>query len=283
MYGVYLNVWAFFAPTRAGKSALGVFSKVRAGRLRPRQKQVLESARDRVENIEGFPIQVYRWAGDGPGVLLAHGWQSNSARWKHLIPHLQQEGFDIYAFDAPGHGGSGGNYLHVPLYATVIRQLRSLLGTEYQIGHSMGGMAILYDLFEQPSADVNKIVTLGAPTHFAYILDQYEKALGLRSHVRTSLEAGVRDMVGRSVYDFNSIEFARGLKIPGLLLHDLEDPTIPYTDAVELEQHWDSSKLMLTRGYGHSLHHREVHECIADFLCERPLRIRSADPSDYTN
>jgi pimeloyl-ACP methyl ester carboxylesterase len=196
---------------------------------------------------------------------------------------LQQEGFDIYAFDAPGHGGSGGNYLHVPLYAKVIRQLRDKLGTEYQIGHSMGGMAILYDLHEQPSDDVSKIITLGAPTHFAYILDQYEKALGLRSHVRVSLEARVLEMVGRSVYDFNTIEFSRGLKVPGLLLHDLEDPAIPYTDAVELEQHWDSSRLVLTRGYGHSLHHRDVHHCVTDFLCDRPLRIESAEPTGFTN
>jgi len=275
LFGLYLNVWGGLAPGFSGWVAMKVFTRVRGGRLNPSQQDRLGPARYERERIEGHLIQIYRWPGDGPKVLLVHGWQSNSARWKNLLPFLLEEGFDVYAFDAPGHGNSSGTHLHVPLFAEIIGHLRQRLDPEILVGHSVGGMAILYDLFLRPSQNIRKIVSLGAPARFSLIMDEYQRVLGLSGRVRASIDRFVLRWLGRSVEDFNCMEFAAGLETPGLLIHDIEDDKISYQASVRVHQSWEASRLVLTRGYGHSMHVAEVNDCVRNYLCDRPLNIRS--------
>lgn len=43
--------------------------------------------------------------GDGPGLVLVHGWGLNSAVWAPLLPQLEQR-FRVVRVDLPGHGRS---------------------------------------------------------------------------------------------------------------------------------------------------------------------------------
>lgn len=273
VFGVAINLVGLLSPKTAGAWALRVFTKVRGGRLHPGQRLKVQSAEFERLDAAGHAIQVYRWPGEGPRVLLVHGWQSNSARWRHLIPLLEAEGFDVFAFDAPGHGGSGGSHLHVPLYPQVIRHLRDRYAPSFLVGHSVGGMAILYDLYQHPGHSVEKIVAIGSPARFSIIMDEYQRLLGLGRHVRQAIDAYVLAWLGISVFDFHSMAFTRELEVPGLLLHDLEDDKISYQASVRVSESWRSSQILLTRGYGHSMHVPEVNQCVVDYLCERPLSL----------
>lgn len=44
-------------------------------------------------------------SGDGPGLVLVHGWGLNSAIWSPLLPRLEQR-FRVVRVDLPGHGRS---------------------------------------------------------------------------------------------------------------------------------------------------------------------------------
>lgn len=44
--------------------------------------------------------------GDGPPVVLIHGWASSMGEWTLLRPALLQAGYRIYVLDLPGHGDS---------------------------------------------------------------------------------------------------------------------------------------------------------------------------------
>ncbi len=44
-------------------------------------------------------------AGDGPAVVLAHGWPWSSLAWHRIIPHLTQR-FRVHWYDMPGYGRS---------------------------------------------------------------------------------------------------------------------------------------------------------------------------------
>ena len=51
----------------------------------------------------------YRWLGKKETILLAHGWESNSFRWKDLIVKLDTAlDYNVIALDAPAHGRSSG-------------------------------------------------------------------------------------------------------------------------------------------------------------------------------
>ena len=54
---------------------------------------------------------------------------------------MRQEGYNIYALDAPAHGNSTGTYHLLPDYVEAAYQLTQKHQIKHLIGHSMGGMA----------------------------------------------------------------------------------------------------------------------------------------------
>jgi pimeloyl-ACP methyl ester carboxylesterase len=46
--------------------------------------------------------------GEGPTVLLAHGWESRRTHWSAFVPALTAAGYRAVAIDAPAHGDSPG-------------------------------------------------------------------------------------------------------------------------------------------------------------------------------
>ena len=56
---------------------------------------------------------------------------------------------------------------------------------------------------------------------------------------------------GRPSADLDLVSTAPPAGIPGLLIHDLEDAVIPYTEAQALANAWPSVKVMTTKGKGH--------------------------------
>ncbi len=55
-------------------------------------------------DVEGHRI-AYQRNGNGPPLVLLHGWPSNSREWRRQIEALADE-FTVVAWDAPGAGQS---------------------------------------------------------------------------------------------------------------------------------------------------------------------------------
>ena len=178
LIGFYLNILVWFSPKKAAYKAFLVFTKVRKGRVLPNQKAFLDQAKLEVLSLDKNEIQVYNWSGNKETVVLVHGWESNTWRWHKLIETLQQADYNIIAFDAPAHGYSSGDMLHVPLYAETVQQVLNKYKPTTVIGHSMGGMTVLYNESLHPNKTIEKIVTIGSPSEFHEILTHYKNLLG---------------------------------------------------------------------------------------------------------
>ena len=194
--GLYLNILVWFLPKTVAKKAFAVFSKVRKGRVLPHQKTYLDVAKHNVLELEGYKIQTYHWEGSKETVLLVHGWESNTWRWHKLIEKLQEADYNIIAFDAPAHGYSTGTHLYVPLYATVLQKILLEYAPQHLIGHSVGGMTLLFNEYNHPNSGIEKIVTVGSPSEFHEILTHYKNLLGLNKRVMKSLELYVFNRFG---------------------------------------------------------------------------------------
>ena len=60
----------------------------------------------RVELVQNRDrVRAWQW-GEGPPVLLVHGWEGHAAQFAGFIPRLLEQGFSAVAFDAPAHGQS---------------------------------------------------------------------------------------------------------------------------------------------------------------------------------
>src|SRR6056300_562050 len=88
-FGNLINSIAFFCPAYAGQIAVKLFSTPRKGKLEPEQKNYLKSASQNTLHYKDLNIKTYHWKGTKETILLVHGWESNSARWKELIALLK--------------------------------------------------------------------------------------------------------------------------------------------------------------------------------------------------
>ncbi|WP_300025859.1 alpha/beta hydrolase [uncultured Maribacter sp.] len=266
LIGFYLNVLVWLSPKKAAKKAFLVFIKVRKGRVLPHQKTFLDNAKLEVLSLDKNDIQVYNWHGNKETVLLVHGWESNTWRWHKLIAKLQKVGYNIVAFDAPAHGYSSGSNLHVPLYADTVQHMLTKYRPKTVIGHSMGGMTVLYNESLHPNETIEKIVTIGSPSEFHEILTHYKNLLGFNGRVLKALKSLVYNKFKFTVAEFSSSKFVENNQKKGLLFHDKFDKIAPYHASVDVHKHWKGSELVSTEGLGHSMHQDGVNEKIISFL-----------------
>lgn len=265
-YGKWFNLVALFSPGYAGKLAFDTFAKVRKGRVQPEQKAYLDDARHSTETVAGDQIQTYQWMGSGPRVLLIHGWESNTFRWRKLIEVLRAANFHVIAFDAPAHGYSTGKILHVPLYTECVEHMTREFKPKYIIGHSMGGMTALYHAHRHPNDSVEKVVTIGSPSEFEAIARSYQQLLGFNDRVLNAFDAVIFNEFGFHIHEFATPEFIRGNPTKGLLLHDKLDLIAPFHASQKVHEAWENSVLIPTEGLGHSMHQEDVNNQIVEFL-----------------
>ena len=93
--------------------------------------------------LDGLQVK-YRVQGEGPGVLMVHGWASSSRMWQRMMDDLGSR-YRGVALDLPGFGDSekpGDTWYSMSGYVRLVNQFTQALGLHRPavIGHSMGGM-----------------------------------------------------------------------------------------------------------------------------------------------
>ena len=264
--GFYINSLAYLSPRKAARKAFRVFSKPRQGRIGPHHQDFLDSNLEPKIEIEGLTIQPYKWAGTGKTIVLVHGWESHSHRWKEMIIRLQKENYNIIAFDAPAHGYSSGKYLYVPIYSKVLDQVIAIYKPSFLIGHSMGGMTVLYNQAQDSARSMEKLVILGSPDRLESLVDQYRAILGLNKKAIEALEIFFMRRFNFRTKDFSSSAFAKKIQTPTLLIHDKEDTITPVTGSQAIHKALKNSEYIETQGLNHSLYDKQVNEKIITFL-----------------
>lgn len=265
--GWYINVLALFSKQAAAAKAFLIFCHPRAGKITPEQAAYLHTARlETLLGPKGKKIQLYHWSGDGPTVLLLHGWESNSYRWFRLIDDLKQKGYNIIAFDAPAHGATEGKIFNVPKYAAYLELVTKRYQPAFHIGHSVGGLTVLFHYFIYKPTHLKKIVILGPPSELSEIMIDYKHILGLSSRVMKALEQLVKREFGFSFTAFSGAAFAKAITIPGLIIHDKYDEITPVSASRAIHKNWPKSHYIETEGLGHSLYQDKVRKHILDFI-----------------
>lgn len=264
--GFKLNSLFLVKPEMALFQAFYIFCRPRRGKVNLEQAVFLDPAKTETISVEGKTLQTYRWKGKKETILLVHGWESNTHRWKQLIEKLQQEGYDIVAFDAPAHGNSSGKLLNVPQYAKCVEAVVKRFSPDYLIGHSVGGMTTVFHHYKYPVKKTSKMVLLGPPSELSLIAKDFQKVLNLSPRFMKAFEGFFYEKFGFRFAEFSTAKFAENLQQPGLIVHDKYDKIAPVSASKAIHQNWENSRLVLTEGAGHSLNNALVHNEIIQFL-----------------
>jgi predicted alpha/beta hydrolase family esterase len=267
--GQSLNLLAIFAPKKAAQKAYELFSEPRKGRLSSERipKTLMEPEKETFD-LDGNSYQTYTWKGNNDIILLVHGWESNSSRWKKMLPYLKQTGKTIIAIDAPAHGFSSGKEFSVPKYTQAIAALIKKIKPKILIGHSIGGATCIYYQYLYQNPAIERLVLLGAPSDLKNLIINYCSMLGLNSKVQLHLENKFLEKFNFKVDDFSGAKFGSQITTKTLIAHDTNDNVVSVNEAKKLISNWESATFIETQGLGHSMHDEVLYEKIMAFLEE---------------
>lgn len=268
--GLYINLLSYIHGEKARDLAYTLFSSPRKGRLkREKMPKTLYFSKRETIHYQNEKIQSYIWQGDEKVILLIHGWESNSARWRKLLYHLKPTGHTIIALDAPAHGLSDGTEFNTPKYAEFINILVQKYNPETLIGHSVGGMTIAYYLDKFQNTSVNKAVILGAPSDFKLIFDDYISLLNLNTNTKKLLKFYFFERFNIQPDEFSGHRMAQNFSQKAFIVHDTQDKVISVEEGRKYAEAWKNSIYVETTGLGHSLHDDDLYRKIVAFLTSK--------------
>jgi len=122
-----------------------------------------ETIASKTATVDGIQFH-YLTAGNGPAVILLHGYTQTSRMWRPIIPLLAEK-FTVIAPDLPGIGDSGipSDGLDMKSAATRVHALAQSLGVKKArvVGHDIGLM-VAYAYAAQFPSEVEKLVVMDA-------------------------------------------------------------------------------------------------------------------------
>ncbi|MGE7994035.1 alpha/beta fold hydrolase [Pseudomonas sp. NPDC089554] len=194
-----------------------------------------------------FGLSALRW-GQGPTVLLMHGWEGRPTQFAALIETLVQAGHTVVSLEGPAHGRSPGQQAHVALFARALLEAAAELPPlRAVIGHSMGGASMMLAL--QWGLRAEAAVSIAAPAQLLGVLRGFARRLGLPARARAAFIRQVERDVGVQVarLDVNGYQ----LELPGLVVHAADDNVVPASEAQLIHKAWFDSRLLQLAEGGH--------------------------------
>jgi len=265
--GIYLNTLHKIAPPVAGKQGFNIFCNPIRGKMHDHHKSFLHTGKSFSFDANGQKIQTYQWGNGDKKILFLHGWSSHTFRWKNYIEKLSKENYTIYAFDAPGHGLSEGNFLHVPLYAKTVKSFLDRIGkVDYVISHSIGSFTALYTYHLHPELMPEKIVLLAPPGEAEDFFNFYTNILDLNHKTTYTIRKQFEKEVGQPPSYFSAKAFAKSITAEGLIIHDEDDKETSVENSRNIHASWEKSELMVTQGLGHHLKDQRIYDKVFQFI-----------------
>ena len=129
----------------------------------------------------------YTVTGQGPPVVLVHGYAHAQTMWRRPVEHYLQKHFRCYALDLPGHGLSDTPplaWFRIENFTATLRQFCLSLALEnfILIGYSMGGLISLDLTLRYPDL-VTNLVLINAPIHGRF-LARFDPLLRLEKFIQ---------------------------------------------------------------------------------------------------
>ena len=243
----------------------------------PRETDALAAADRTTVPFEGDDLPVYRW-GEGPSVLIAHGWGARAAYVAPYALALAAAGFEAVAPDAPAHTPSarlapGTRQTTAVDFGRALCAVADAVGPLHGVvGHSFGGMAAAFALAGVtdggPRLHADRLVMVSAPDRLATLLQIWIHATGAGAETAADIEEGVQQRFGFPVADFSVSAHAEGLPTRTLLIHDADDVEVPSSESERVDRALGGGHLTLTHGLGHrrTLRSPEVADRLVAFM-----------------
>jgi pimeloyl-ACP methyl ester carboxylesterase len=280
-----MRITQIVSPSAASALAERLFFHIPPTKVSPRGQQFLARGERFDLVVEGRRVVGWTW-GDGPTTYLVHGWGGSSGRIYPMAEAVIESGRRLVMFDAPGHGASGSGLSSMPEFARALQAVIRQAGEpESVVAHSMGASATM--LAASWGLRSQRFVFVAPAANPADWVAPFGKLLGLSPGVLKRLRIRSERRLRISWDDLDTRVYARRMAWPLLVIHDREDPTVPFANGRDIAGAWPGARLLETSGLGHSdiLRDSGVIGHVLDFLADRrthgePVPRVQADTTD---
>jgi len=219
--------------------------------------------------------------GEGPLVILAHGWGGRAAQMLDLAASVARNGYRAVAIDSPGHNTDEQRTSDGFQMAAGLEAVEARFGPPAAlVTHSLGAMTAVMAFGDRHP---------GAVAWLAPVLDLRE-ALRLFAH-RAKLAPWTSELLHRRVERFTGewwpVLTAGADTEPSradlLVVHDPADPDASFDTSAALAERRPGTRLVEAPGLGHNslLRDADVVETVERFLVQ--ARETAAEVNDHRN
>lgn len=245
-----LNALGRAAPPLAGRWAFDLFCTPPRYPEPAREKELLKTAEPFGVPYGGVELAAHAW-GEGPVVLLVHGWAGRGAQLGAFVPPLVEAGYRVVTFDLPAHGRTPGRRLQGYQGRDAVLRMGEALGPlAAVIAHSFG--AICTTLALKQGLETGRVAYVAPACHLDQAVRGFARQLGLSWPVEWGLREKMERIWGLGIWnDVSGTAIARSLALPALIVHDIEDTEVPWREGQSLSHAWPGARLITTSGLGH--------------------------------
>jgi len=230
-----------------------------------------------VLQVDKRRVVVHRF-GEGPLVLLVHGWEGGASQLLAMAHRLVELGFRVALFDMPAHGSAPGWTTNLREFREIVTQVARLMGPVHAlVGHGLGGTASL--LAAGRGLDVGGVVAVSPEPSLDFGWCRFARAFGLSPRGEEYLGRRLEKRTGMR-RDEARLGTLPPPAVPTLIIHDVFDRVVPLRHSRELHDRWLSNALIETCGLGHRriLQAQSALRSIAAFLQGLPAASAHAAP-----
>lgn len=249
-----LHLLFYFFPNIGGRKAYSLFkSPSKSGKAHFNKLEKFNPLKEEFK-VNGKRVVKYS-CGEGPTVLLVHGWHAFASAYHHFVKALIENGYEVVTFDLPAHGNSEGTTSDIEEVVEAIQRIeKDNAPLHCIIGHSLGGMASAYAIFK--GLKTQSLILLNTPYSFQYIVDNFSEQLWIYGRMKKYLEQNIENhfpQLKEKIWErFSTNNNLAETNIPILIIHDIDDKMIHIEEGVKLHKQLSSSHLIKTSKLGHN-------------------------------
>jgi pimeloyl-ACP methyl ester carboxylesterase len=288
-YKAKLNLLNVVSPGLAAHEAFDLFTKPYGRPRRRRNSTWFKKAEILKLESNGLKLNGYKWRAlpdNDKKLLVIHGFAGSVGAFDRYLGPLLHFGYDVYAYEAPGHGISEGNRLNTVIYSAMIEDVMAAHGPfDAFVAHSLGGLSLMTALHRQVLPNRPKVVLIAPATESTTAANQFFSFLQLPQSLRQAFEAYVEQRGGQPLAWYSISRVLHEVKADILWLHDEQDTTTPIRDVYPLLQKGlPNVHFHFTSGLGHSGIYKDnkVKRRIVDFLAD-PKKPDYEHPGEQEN
>lgn len=237
-----------------------------------RELACLEAATTEVVDVYGLPVMTYRW-GEGPAILFIHGWAGRGTQVFPYIEPLTQAGYQVVSIDGPAHGRTPGKRTSFLQTVDVALAMQEIYGTfSGVITHSFGGVVLNVSL--NFGFSTKKAVCICPPENFEMMFSNFVDTVSLPKAAEEVMRKKLHSSYGHIIQDMvSSVKNTELIDFPMLLIHDRDDPEIPWQASQHIADALPNAEAHFTNGLKHRriVRDPEVVRTAIDFLLRDSL------------